>query len=420
MNFRKIAGLLVLSILIFSCATASSSEKGTKLSKMNWSEKNYEVLNNLITDYGIGGKYYDESKPPYAVLDWDQTCAHFDVEEATMRYQLTNLRFKMTKEQFAGLLKDEINGVTKLSEDYNNIALKDINADLNADYDFLYDNYEGLAGKMKLEDIQKTPQYNDFIAKVAFLYDGYCETKGIEATYGYPWVLYLFAGHTEAEVKALANEAIQYELNNKLGKLKWQTPADYQTKAGAISYSYKTGLRVYPEMQNLIDAFQSNGIDIFIVSASYKPVVEVFSGIGNYGYNVPAERVVAMELATKDGVILPAYKEGWVQTQRMGKVEAIKIKIQDGLGKKYDPLFSACDSDGDYEMSTEFQGMKLTLIFNRVKGGDIGKISKKAVEEKDLASPRYILQGRNENIGMLIPQSETILLGKTEPQLLKK
>lgn len=419
MNIKKVIGFFLISLLILSCSNAGSADKSSKLSRMNWSQKNYEVLNNLITDYGVGGKYYDANKPSYVVLDWDQTCAHFDVEEATMRYQLSNLRFKMTKEQFAGLLKDEINGVTKLSPDYNSILLKDINADLIADYNYLYDNYEGLGGKTKLEDIQKTPQYNDFIAKVAFLYDGYCETPGIEATYGYPWVLYLFAGHTENEVRALTNEAIHFELNNKLGKLKWQTPANFQTKAGAISYSYKTGLRVYPEMQNLIDVFESNGIDVFVVSASYKPVVEVFSGIGNYGYNVPADRVIAMELALKDGIIQPHYKEGWVQTQRMGKVEAIKMKIQDELGKNYDPLFSAADSDGDYEMSTEFPGMKLTLIFNRVKGGDIGIISKKAVEQQGQDNPRFILQGRDENLGMLIPRSETILLGKTEPQLLK-
>lgn len=419
MYLKRIFGFVVLSIFLLACDMNNASDNGAKLSKMNWSAKNYEVLNNLITDYGIGGKNYDANKPAYAVFDWDQTCAHFDVEEATMRYQLNHLRFKMTKDQFAGLLKDEINGVTKLSSDYNNILLKDINADLITDYNFLHDNYKGLGGEMSLEDIQKTPQFADFRAKVAYLYDGYCSTEGIDAIYGYPWVLYLFAGHTESEVQDLTKEAIMYELGNTLGKLKWETPEGYNTKAGDISYSYKTGLRVYPEMQNLIDVMEKNGIDVFVCSASYKPVVEVFSGIGNFGYNVPAERVIAMELATKDGVILPAYKEGWVQTQRMGKVEAIKAKIQDGLGKKYDPIFSAADSDGDYEMSTEFTDMKLTLIFNRVKGGDIGSISKKAVEEKDAAAPRYILQGRNENIGMLIPMSETILLGKTEPQLLK-
>lgn len=418
MNLRRIIGLFVLSIFVFSCGIGSASDKGAKLSKMNWSPKNFEVLNNLITDYGIGGKYYDASKPPYVVFDWDQTCGHFDVEEAIMRYQLSHLRFKMTKDQFAGLLKDEIKGVTKLSADYNNTLLKDINADLIADYNYLYDNYEGLAGKMKLEDIQKTPQYNDFIAKVAFLYDGYCDTKGIDADYGYPWVLYLFTGFTEADVQVLSKEAIQFELGNKLGKNKWGTPAGYNTKAGAVSYSFKTGLRLYPEMQNLIFTLQSNGIDVWIVSASYKPVIQVISG-NDYGYNVPSDRVIAMELGEKNGVIQPYYKENYPQTQRMGKVEAIDMIIKKGQGKDYDPLMSAGDSDGDYEMSVEYPGMKLTIVFNRVKGGPIGELSKKAVEQQGEAYPRFILQGRDENTGVFRKSSESILLGATEPKLLK-
>jgi len=326
----------------------------------------------------------------------------------------------MTKEQFKGLLKDEINGVTQLNADYKNIVLKDINEDLTNDYNFLYDNFSGLGGNMSLEEIQKTPQYMDFLSKLPFLYDGYCETKGIEAVYGYPWVLYLLAGHTIDGVKALAKETIAYELGNKLSKQKWVTPENFQTKAGAVSYSYKTGLRVYPEMQDLISAFEANGIDVFVVSASYKPVVEAFSGIGNFGYNVPAERVIAMELAsTPDGKILPEYKAGWVQTQRQGKVDAINMAIKKNLGKNWDPIFSAADSDGDYEMSTGFPGMKLTLIWNRLKGGDIGKISKQAVEEKDSKTPRFILQGRNENTGTVMPCPESILIGKTDPLLLK-
>lgn len=418
MLLKKVFNILILSAIVLGCSSVNSAGDKTKLARMNWSDKNYEVLNNFITDYGIGGKNYDASKPPYVVFDWDQTCGHFDVEEAIMRYQLSHLRFKMTKDQFAGLLKDEIKGVTKLSADYNNTLLKDINADLIADYNYLYDNYEGLAGKMKLEDIQKTPQYNDFIAKVAFLYDGYCDTKGIEADYGYPWVLYLFAGFTEADVQALAKEAIQFELGNKLGKSKWGTPAGFNTKAGPVSYSFKTGLRVYPEMQNLIYALKSNGFDVWIVSASYKPVIQVISG-NDYGYNVPSDRVIAMELGEKNGIIQPYYKENYPQTQRMGKVEAIKMIIQDGLGKNYDPLMSAGDSDGDYEMSTEFKDMKLTVVFNRVKGGPIGELSKKSVEQQGEAYPRFILQGRDENTGVFRKSSESILLGKTEPQLLK-
>ena len=175
--------LSILTICLFfliscSCPKNEGVTSGP-LDRLNWSDKNYQVLNRLIKDYGTGGKYYDKNKAPYVVFDWDQTCAHLDVGEATMRFQMFNLRYKITKEEFKGLLKDEINGIAQLSADHQNIKLADINQDLINDYNFLYDNFSGLNGKMTLEEIKATPQYNDFIAKIPYLYDGYCTTPGI-------------------------------------------------------------------------------------------------------------------------------------------------------------------------------------------------------------------------------------------------
>ena len=390
------------------------------LDRLNWSERNYQVLNSLIDDYGCGGKYYNKDRKPYAVLDWDQTCAHFDTEEALMRYQLFNLRFKMTKEQFAGILLDNINDITRLSAGYNNISLADINQDLIADYNFLYDNFLGTNGKMTLSDIKATQHYKDFIVKIPFLYDGYCATQGIGDQYGYPWVLYLLAGHIISEVKEMAAETISYELRNQLSRQTLISPLELSTKTGVLSYSYKSGLRVFPEMQNLISTFKKRGIEVFIVSASYKPVIEVFSGLGTYGYNVPSDHVLAMELdLDAGGRIVPMYKPRWVKTVRQGKVDAIESVIKQGLRKNWDPLFSAVDSDGDYEMATKFPGMKLVLIWNRVKGGDIGKLCIKAVEQSGELNPKYILQGRDENTGIVLPCSESIIFGKSEKQLLQ-
>ena len=89
----------VSMILINSCKTDEPLISNS-LDRLNWSDQNFTVLNRLVGDYGVCCSSYNEKKAPYAVLDWDQTCAHFDVEEATMRYQLTHLRFKLTKDQF--------------------------------------------------------------------------------------------------------------------------------------------------------------------------------------------------------------------------------------------------------------------------------------------------------------------------------
>ncbi|MGD9555573.1 MAG: haloacid dehalogenase-like hydrolase [Mangrovibacterium sp.] len=404
---------LIALFLLISCIKTADRPGPALLNRLNWSEENFGVLNQLIRDYGIGGKYYEQDRPPYAVLDWDQTCAHLDVEEALMRYQMFHLRYKLTKEQFAALLHNEINGVTALAEEFGGVSLADIHQDLISDYSLLYDRYIGPGQIPSPEELKNCEQYQDFTAKLPFLYAGYCETAGIGDDYGYPWVLYLLAGHTTDEVKAMAREAISAELGNSLAVHTLESPAKSATKVGVVRYSYKSGLRVLPEMQDLIATFMANGIDVFIVSASFKPVVEVFSGEGTFGYNVPTASVIGMELKTdENGVIFPEYKEGWVKTYGQGKVEAIKRVIQTEAGRNWDPLFSAGDSNGDYEMSTGFPEMKLSLIWDRGKGGKIGELCQMAREQESSAAPRYILQGRNENAGIAIPVSASVLLGQ--------
>ncbi len=413
--------LLYSSFLLLSfCSTKNGSQESNQLEQLNWAPDNYRVLNQLIKDYGKDGVFYNRDKPPYAVLDWDQTCAFADVEEAVMRYQLFNFRFKMSKSEFAGILLDNINGINKLSQEYNNISLADINHDLISDYNYLFDMYLAPNSTSSLDEIKLTTQYKDFVTKIPYLYEGYCSTAGIGAEYGYPWVLYMFAGHSIDEVKNLAQEAISFELTNIIKKDTITSPGNIQTKSGVVSYIYTSGLRVLLEMQNLISTFFCNGIDVFIVSASYKPVVEMFSGMGKFGYNIPTDNVIGMELETNSlGKILPQYKTGWVKTNGQGKVEAINIRIKGDLKKNWDPIFSAADSDGDYEMSTRFPDMKLTLIWNRLKGGNIGSLCIQAVEQSNTLFPRYILQGRDENTGTALPSSSSILFGKNYPQLLR-
>lgn len=403
---------LLISLMIMVLNPGCSETKDEPLNRLNWSERNHEILNRMINDYGHGGKSREEGKTPYIVMDWDQTCAHFDVEEALMRYQIFNLRFRFSEDQFRGLLKDTINGVSQLSDRFGNIRLAGINSDLMADFRYIRANYKDFGGKMTFGEIAATPQYADFAARLIFLCEGYYDTPGIGMDYTFQWELFLLTGYTVDEVKSLAKEAISYELANKIDRVTLTTPAGLKTASGVVSCTYNSGLRVFPEMQDLIATCMKQGIDVFIVSASYKPVVEVFGGVGNFGYNLSPGQVIGMELETdSEGRIKPEYKKGWVKTVRGGKVEAINRVIKTMPGKDHDPIFAAGDSDGDIEMLTGFPGMKLALIWNRAKGGEIGDLCKKAAAEAENPNPRFILQGRNENTGMAIPSSGSILLG---------
>ena len=61
---------LVLFLSVFIAGSwVSAKEAPKKLDRMNWSERNYQVLNQFITDYGKGGKFYNAKKTRYVVLD---------------------------------------------------------------------------------------------------------------------------------------------------------------------------------------------------------------------------------------------------------------------------------------------------------------------------------------------------------------
>ena len=59
--------------LLFSVSIGSSwvsaKDSPKKLDRMNRSERNYQVLNQFISDYGKGGKFYNAKKTRYVVLD---------------------------------------------------------------------------------------------------------------------------------------------------------------------------------------------------------------------------------------------------------------------------------------------------------------------------------------------------------------
>jgi hypothetical protein len=93
----------------------------------------------------------------------------------------------------------------------------------------------------------------------------------------------------------------------------------------------------------------------------------------------------------------------------MGKATVIRNFIKEA------PLFVAGDSDGDFEMMTQFPQTKLIYLVNRVKGGDIGSLYKEALPGQANPDRVVLLQGRNENTGLWRPFQETIKLGKTAP-----
>jgi phosphoserine phosphatase len=412
--FRPFLLTVFLAILLCSAASAETLDPG------KWDPGTRAQIQKMIDANGKGSPGYDAAKKPYAVFDWDQTCIFNDTEESLFRYMIDNVLFKATPAQFAMVIRNGVPG-DDFSKSYNNADGKPVNieliaSDLDADYRFLYNNYI-LSKKMTLDEIKATEEYIDFRGKLAYLYEAIGGT--FSADVSYPWVLYLFAGMTEAEVRAVAEAANDAALHDSLDTYTITSSLKRPGKAGVISLGgYKRGLRLAPEMSNLMNVLRGSGFDVYVCSASHETVVRVFAGLPKYGYNVPPENVIGMKTKMENGTYLGDYdySNDYPQTQQKGKTKAIQQVLVSRYG--YGPVFVAGDSQGDFNMSTEFKDTQLTLLINRLRSDDFGKLGLLAIKEIGKDRARYVLQGRDENTGQFRPSASTIKMGASKEALL--
>lgn len=427
----RLISLLATSILATSlvagCAQTPPNALGAtavtapaKLSDGRWDRFNRERIDALISTHGKSAPGYDAAKPPYVVFDWDNTSIFLDVEEAVLVHQLQNLVFGATPEQLDRAIRKDVPHAA-FGKDYNNAAGAPVNVDavatdIVASYTWLYRNYAGLKGDKPLDEVKRSPHYHAFITKMRYLYEAIGDT--FDHAVSYPWVTYHFTGMTEAQVRKLTADSVAWQLSQPVGKVKWTSPAELPGRAGVVSISWKNGLRLVPEMQELYHAMRNAGFDVWVCSASFVDVIKEISSNPQFGYDNPPDRVLAMELERDaDGVIQGEFRRGYDQTQGAGKTKNIRRFLVSKYG--YGPVFVAGDSEGDQNMMQDFVDTRTVLIVNRLKGQDIGKFAQLAVASHGQADAKYLLQGRNDNTGEFVPSQLHYKLGSTEGKALK-
>ncbi len=405
-----LAGMVVL-FCMDSCQRAD--KPATVLSGNNWDPFNKKQIENLINKYGNSGTNYDRDKPPYVVFDWDNTSIFLDIEEATLIYQLENLIFGCSPPQLDRAIRVGIND-TLLKNTTNKageaITFNEVAADIISSYTWLYNNYQPLGGKgdASLEKIKESPHFKNFTVKVRFLYEAIYDTYSSDVAY--PWVTYLFAGLDSIQVRKMTYETVKAQRGSAIAPVTWESPNPSLLPgqlSGQVSITWKNGLRLIPEMQELYSKFRESGFDVWICSASFVDVVKEISSNPEFGYNNNSYRVLAMELERdSNGKILPIYRNGYYQTQRMGKYYTLKKMLADSGGKYgYPPIFIAGDSEGDQDMlNIKNFPIKLGLIINRKKGKKelLGEFSLKAINSYKTDTAIYLLQGRDENSGCFV------------------
>ncbi|WP_035054743.1 HAD family hydrolase [Andreprevotia chitinilytica] len=390
----------------------------TPLDPARWSALNAKRIQSVLDQYGVNSKAYRANKRPYAVFDWDNTCIMNDCEEALLMYQINHLQYKLTPDEFAAVLRQDVPAgpfkADYVTVDGKPVKMEDIAADVEANYRWLYANYQGLAGSKSLDEVQASDQFKDFRAKLYFMYDAICDSHPLEI--GYKWIIYFYKNMTPAELQAMAEASNNNGIGDALRKVKYESPKTLPGKAGVVVASHFHGLRIHEEIRGLMHTLRANGIDVYVSTASIDDVVRVFAGNANYGYCVPPENVIGLRLEMQDGKYLNRYKAGWHFNWGPGKTIGIRNELASKKG--YGPVLVAGDSDGDAWMLRDFDDTAVGLIVNRMKKGEIGADSKKAAEELGQPNARFILQGRDEHTGLMLPDEKSLKYGKSERKLL--
>ncbi len=395
----------------------------TELIEGNWAPATRARIQAVIDENAESGRY--------VVFDWDNTSIFWDIEESAMIYQIEHLAYKITPEDMPDVLATGIPDLDlPMDESLDGVTITPaaLIADISSDYTWLYNNYEGLGGDKDLTYIHASNEYQDFAAKLRYMYDALDEY--FDASVSYPWILYLYSGMTSDEVRALASASDEYwRAYTYYTKETWTSPLELPGEAGIISVSYITGLWATDELLDLYTKLWANGIDVYAVSASLRDIV--VAAAQTFGYDIPEENIYGMQLKTDDaGAYINEYNYDWggegmyAQTQAEGKSTIIANFIAPAYNDE-GPLMVFGDTRGDYNMMTDWMecgDTELGVIFNRYRNTSdpIWQCSVEAAETIGDPNARFVLQGRNENIARLRPSEYSILLGTTEEVLVRE
>ncbi len=370
-----------------------------------WSPFNARRLEALIAQHGSRSAHYNAARRPYCVFDWDNTCIMNDCEEALFMYQASTLAYQLTAEEFGAVLRQDVPR-GPLRHGAQSVEAEAIAADLEADYRWL------LGARAAGTEWVHSAQFEDFRAKLLFMYEAICETHPIEI--GYTWIIRFYANMTPAQLQDMALASHRRGLGDSLRKVSYTSPASLPGRAGIVEVGHFHGLRINEEIRALMHALRENGIDVYVSTASLDDVVRVFAGDPSFGYGVAPENVIGLRLDMRDGRYTSNDRQGWHFNWGPGKSAGIRTQ----LGARGEPLMVFGDSDGDAWMLRDFPSTRLGVIVNRLKGGEIGALCRTAAETLGRADARFVLQGRDENTGLSLPQERTLPFGMRDARLL--
>ena len=360
------------------------------IKKGSWNERAFTFINKLIRDHGRDNPAYNPERKPFAVFDWDNTSIIGDVEEAAFYYLVTNLAFKINPDELYEIIRKNVDK-NDFADPYKNldgnpVNIEKISYDIYEAYKNLYEKSDRLKGEIPLESIKKTETYQEFVSKMFFRYKAADFDKN--ARDPYCWMTFLFTNYKQNEIEDFCQEAFDFVKKAEPRREIFTSP-EMKSEAGRISVSYFVGMGDIPEMADLFHSLDREGIDVYVVSASFIDIVRAYATKNSYKF--AGEKVFGLRLAKDaEGKVIPELDHSFPLTQKAGKAETIRKLIQNE--NNYGPILVGGDSDGDYAMLTDFKETDLGIIIDRQRHGDINRLKDEALA----GSNTYILQARDQ------------------------
>lgn len=362
------------------------------LKTLQWYPHNRQNLERLIAENAFAGNY--------AVFDWDFTCIFYDTQDNLFVYQLEQLRFNLSPKEFsktirAGIAQDTLLPDT-INADGKALSAAELSEDLDGLYAFLYAEYAGLGGTKPLATVTATAEYRSFKAKMLVLMEGVHRLCGVDLCQ------LVSTGMTVPELETLAEAAIDKALTDEIRCYKITSDKTLPGKTGVVTGRYRKGIRLQPEMQNLLHVLNENGIETYICSASQEVPVRVFACSEKYAYRLKPELVYGRRrLLNTDGTFTAENDTAIPPTRREGKAEAI-CRLMQPKHRGKPPILIAGDSDGDFFMMDAFKDSAVLLIFDRGfdASAKIFEFIQRGLIERNTANASILVQRRNPQTGL--------------------
>ncbi|MBI2395559.1 MAG: haloacid dehalogenase-like hydrolase [Deltaproteobacteria bacterium] len=319
-----------------------------------WRTEVRAAINDMISRKGIASATWDASHRPVAVFDWDNTVLKNDIGDATFFWMIQNDKIRRPASWAA-----------------TNMALKPLAAaSLEAK----------CAASGAVGEPMKTSTNADCAKELVKIYDSgkYTPDPSVEDTSAwntpltstinqqYAWVAQLTAGYTPAEIRGFARAAYDENSANAIGAT--------QTIGGAAGYNHY--VRLYSQIQDLIETLHANGFDVWILTASPQYFVDA---IAEDLVGVDRDHVIGIRSVLTDGKVTydvedcgGAAKNTLITFDRGKRCWINKVIWNEPTEKQLPvnvasrrPAFVAGDSDTDIAMLKD--ATDLRLVIHRAK-----------------------------------------------------